>query len=326
MKRRIAIARALCGFVPAALSLPASAADGEPRRIGWMATQTRAVQQPFVDAFAARLEARGYRIGRDFVMVGRFGDNNLQTLPAVARELVALQPAVIVAVGSPCTAALARETRTVPIIMAYASTPVEIGLVASLARPGGNITGTTASQPEVAGKLLEVLRVASSSITRVAIFRNPDNLGIKTFSPYAEDTARRLGMVLHYIDLRRSEDLQLDQVDRFKPDALYVINDFVVVPLYRVLLQYALEHRLPTIGVGKFFAQSGGLLSLGPDLEEMDANVAEYVDRVLKGASPALMPVREPSRYEIVVNRKTAQAIGLPVSHELLLRTHEVIE
>ncbi|MBI5275599.1 MAG: ABC transporter substrate-binding protein [Burkholderiales bacterium] len=321
MKRRVLL-RAFAGVFACAPRL----ALAEPRRLGWLGTSTRDAQQPIIDVVMGRLDVRGWRLGRDIALVARFGNNRLEALPGAARELVALTPSAIISVGSPSSAAASRETRTIPIVMVYASTPVEVGLVQSLARPGGNVTGTTGSPPEVAGKLLEVLRVAQPTVARVAILRNPDNLGIRTYTQYSEATARRLDMTLKYFELRKAADLRLDDVAGFRPDALYIINDFVLIPLYETLLAFAREHRLLTIGVSRQFTEAGGLLSLGPDTDEMNDNVADYVDRVLRGASPATLPVREPSRYHIFVNRAAARAIGLPLSQELLLRTREVIE
>jgi putative ABC transport system substrate-binding protein len=324
MRRRTIVCSA--GGLAALAAAGARAADGEPWRVGWLGTSDSSQQQPLIDRFTRKIEARGYHVGRDLLLVPRLADNRLEALPALAHELVATQPAAIVAVGSSCAAALARQTRTVPIVALYLTSPVETGLVASLAKPGGNVTGSTANQAELAGKLLEVLKIADRRVVRVAILRNPDNLGIQAYSPHAAQTAQRLGMHLHYVELRRREDLQLDALDQIRPDALYVVNDFVVNGLLPQLLAYALERRIASIGIDRAFARSGGLLALGPDLDEMDGNIAEYVDRVLHGAAPALLPVREPSRYDLAVNRATARAIGLPLSQELLLRAQEVID
>ncbi|MBI5275596.1 MAG: ABC transporter substrate-binding protein [Burkholderiales bacterium] len=318
MKRRRAVVAALSAFPLAAAAVP--------RRIGWLSLGTAAGNEPLRNSVAARLGDRGWLLGRDWVLVARYAQNDLDVLPDAARELLAQQPELVVAVGSSAALELHRLTRTVPVVMWYAITPVQLGLVASLARPGANVTGTTGNQVEMSGKLLETLRLADPRIARVAILRNPETKGITYYSPYAARTATQLGMMLHYFELRRPGDLKLEDLDWVRPDALYIVNDVVTAPLVPALLQYALDRRIATISVDRAFARAGGLLALGPDLDEMETNLVDCIDRILRGASPSTLPVREPSRYWLVLNRRTARAIGLALSNTLLVRAEEVID
>ncbi|MBC5766244.1 ABC transporter substrate-binding protein [Ramlibacter albus] len=301
-------------------------AQGEPRRVGWLVTGKRANAEGFVNGQFGRLASRGWRLGTDLVLVPRFAENDLRALPALARELVATKPDIIVTGGSgPATAALG-ATRSIPIVVMYAAAPVEVGLVESLSRPGGNLTGTSAASPEFAGKLLDVLRSVRPSIERVAILRNPDNLGIQQYTPHAQAAAQRLGLKLHYFETRQPQQLRPEELDAARPDAIYVINDFVMGPLYATLARFALERRILSIGVDRNFVRAGGLLSLGPDQDEMEQVLVDYVDRILRGASPAVLPVREPTRFNLTINRRTAAAVGVTLTQELLLRAHEVLD
>jgi putative ABC transport system substrate-binding protein len=296
------------------------------RRIGWLTPNPQDIAQPDIDAVAARLTTLGYAVGRDVLIDARFADRRIERLATLAREVVAQQPEVIVAAGNAACLALMQVTRTIPIVIANANSPVESGLVTSLARPGGNVTGTTYNQLEIAGKAVEVLKVAAPRLRRVTIIWNPDGPGIQPYKPYADRAARALGVTLHYLDVRRAEDFRLDALARTRAEALYVVPDTSVIANFSALIRFAQERKLPSIAFSQVFVRAGGLLALTPDLRELNQNVAEYLDRILKGVKPADLPIREPARFQLIINRMTANTIGLAIPDELLVRADEVLQ
>ena len=323
MKRRATLAAALAWAGCAAAQFAAV----RPYRIGFLQHNDRAMGQPPIDNFIAQMRLRGFEPGRDFVLELRYGDRSPELIAQRARELVALNPPVIVAAASPAAHALAQATRIIPIVaFGLAGNAVDTGLVRSFARPGGNVTGSTFSQPEFAGKILEVLKSAAPRISRVTVIRNPSYPGMSVYSQHAERTAAEVGVTLHYVDVVRTEEFRMRVVEAGAPDALYVVPDYAVNPIQAEIAAFAIASKLPSIGSNRTYAMAGGLMSLDSDVEEMFGVAAEYVIRILtKGANPATLPIQEPTRYYLVFNRRTAEAIQFSMSQQLMLRVNEVI-
>jgi putative ABC transport system substrate-binding protein len=310
-----------------AAPLARAQAPGNIRRIGWLSLGTaNDLDNAYFGAFTARLKDLGYVEGRDVLIERRFADRVVERLPTLARELVALKPAVIVARPSYAVAAAMQATRSVPIVMLGVGAPVEAGLVASLGRPGGNVTGTTFNPPEVAGKLVEVLKAAAPRTSRITIIWNPDAPGLQAFKPYADRAAQALGIDLHYADIRRPEDFVIDMVARGRPEALYVVTDIAVMAHMVAINRFALQRKLPSIGTAKQFVEAGGLIYYGPDFSAMYERTASFVDRILRGAKPGDLPVELPTKYELVINKNTAQAIGFEPSKSFMLRVDRQVE
>jgi putative ABC transport system substrate-binding protein len=288
-----------------------------------------ALRQPALDvesALPSALRSLGYVERQNLAIEWRWADGTTERLDALAADLVRANVEVIVALLADAAASARRATTTIPIVMVAARNPVETGLVQSLARPGGNVTGTTYTLPETAGKVVEVLKEAVPRAKRVTILWNPDTPGMGLYKPHADRAAERLGVRLTYVGIRESEAFSRDRVVRSRPDALYVVPDPVVARHNEAIARFAAERKLPSIGTGKSFVEAGGLLYFGPDWRDTWRLTAAYVDRILKGGRPADLPVEQPSKFELVVNSRTAKAIGITMPPVLLGRVDAFIE
>ena len=309
----------------AATVAPAFAAAGSPFVIGWLCHHPREVGEPIIAPVLARLEARGVVRGRDYLLDVRYGDRDPRRIEQLARELASLQPTLVVAQGNAAAEALKRATHDVPIVAWGVNAPVETGLVASLAHPGCNVTGTTFSPPEMGGKLLEMLKVAAPAIRRVVVVINPGFSGATRYSPSGLRTAQALQIELLSHPVRHAEDFRIEALEAQKPDALYVTSDYALEKITPQLIAYALQRKLPSIGVLRRYATAGGLLAMGPDQDELEDNLVDYILRIADGAAPASLPMREPARLRVVLNRSTARATGVPLSQDLLVRVNELV-
>jgi putative tryptophan/tyrosine transport system substrate-binding protein len=316
--------RSLVQGLAAAMVVPAFAARS-PCVIGWLSHHARDTTERIIAPVLARLAAHGQVQGRDYRLEVRYGNRDPQRMARLARELAALQPTLVVAPGNAAAEALKLATREVPIVAWGVNAPVETGLVASLAHPGCNVTGTTFSPPEMGGKLLEMLKVAAPSLHRVVVVVNPGFGGVTRYSPSAMRTAQALHLELVSHAVPRAEDFHLETLEAQQPDALYVTSDYAVERITPQLIAYALQHKIPSIGVLRRFATAGGLMAMGPNQDEMEENLVEYILRIAAGASAASLPVREPARLAVVLNRSTARATGVPLSQELLVRVSELV-
>lgn len=296
-----------------------------PWRIGMLTMHDVAQGQVIVDMFATEMRARGLETGRDYLLEVRHGERSPELIEARAKELAALPVDLLVGGASAATTALGGATRSKPIVGLGLTSPVESGLVQSLARPGGNITGSTFNTVEVGAKVLEILLVAAPGVRRVAVIRNPTFPGMNAYAQPVERTAQNLGLTLAYIGITRPDDFRPEELERARPDALYVVNDYAVGPIQPNLAAYATARRLPSIGVHRTFTQAGGLLSLNADSKENFVAGADYAIRILQGADPASLPIQAPTRFQLVFNRRTAEAIGFVAPRELMLRVNEVI-
>jgi putative ABC transport system substrate-binding protein len=266
--------------------------------------------------------------GQNIVVMARWAEGNFERLPALAADLVRVPLDVIVAGGNAAIAAAQQATRTIPIVMFDGTDPVGTGFIASLAQPGGNITGTVSGEPEIAGKLLEVLIEAVPHARRIAAIFNPTRPGLRAYAQESIVAERALDVTVQPVEVRRPRDVETAFLHLLhdRPDALYVVGDPVVTMRRQEILDFAARHRLPAIYTGRPFVDAGGLMSYGPSLRDMAHRTAVFVDKILKGTKPGDLPVEQPMKFELVINLKTAKALGLTIPPTVLFRADEVIQ
>jgi putative ABC transport system substrate-binding protein len=298
--------------------------------IGVLMGVTPASEAPKLGVFREALKGLGHIEGQTIAIEPRYAESHPNRLPMLAREMVARAPAVIVCVGRQETVALQAVTQTIPIVFIQVHNPVEMGLVATLARPGGNTTGFTQMSAELDSKRLGLLHEIAPAVSRAAFLIDPIlTPGLAKRFADAEAAARTLGIALRRIDAATPAELTaaLATVDAASGEALLVQNDPMLAGTERSrIVDFAVAHRVPTIWEAKPNAAAGGLLSYGPDTIENTLLAAGYVDKILKGAKPADLPVQQPVKFELAINLKTAKAIGLTVPQSMLMRADEVIE
>ena len=310
------------------------AAEAQPAakvpRIGYLALNP-AANPHLHEAFRQGLRDLGYVEGRNVVIEYRDAEGKPERLPALAAELVALKVDVLVA--QPTVAALAAKqaTRTLPIVFPVAADPVASGLVTSLARPGGNITGLTILAPEMVAKGLELLKQAVPGVSRVAVLWHPGAFPermAKDMRKEAEVAARALGVRLQFLETRGPDDFDraFSEMTRARADALTVLGGSMFVSERRRLVDLAAKNRLPAVYTSRESVDAGGLMAYGPSIPDLFRRAATYVDKILKGAKPADLPVEQPTKFELVINLKTAKALGLTIPPSLLARADQVIE
>jgi putative ABC transport system substrate-binding protein len=277
------------------------------------------------EALRQGLRDLGYVEGKNFVFEYRYAEGRSERLPGLAADLVRLKVDLIIAPGD--VAKVAREaTGTIPIVMMSSDDPVRAGYVASLARPGGNVTGVTFIFDELAGKRLELLKEAVPAITRVAVLWNPTHVDNEFQEMQA--AARTLGLQLQSLELRAPSDLDgaFQAASRGRAEALTVTPSRLTAFLRTRIVALAAKGRLPVISGWREFAEAGGLLTYGPNRSEGARRAAAYIDKILKGAKPADLPVEQPTRFELVVNLKTAKALGLTIPQSIMVRADQVIQ
>jgi putative ABC transport system substrate-binding protein len=267
--------------------------------------------------------------GRNIYIEPRFSDNDFKQIPQSAHELVALNPDVIFAITTPAVKALQLETRTIPIVFQAVSDPVGAGIVSSLARPGGNATGLLFYQESIAGKWIGMLKEISPSMTRVALIANPKAFTYDYFVRFSKIVAPTLGVDLvptpiegNVIDIERN----IEAFAHLPNGGLFVPVDTSTLPYRDLIVSLAAQYRVPAVYAARSFVVAGGLMSYGIDPIEQYRQAASYIDRILRGANPADLPVQAPTKYETVINLKAAKEIGLTVPPTLLARADEVIE
>jgi putative ABC transport system substrate-binding protein len=276
-------------------------------------------------AFREGLHALGYVDGRNIAVIPRWAAAS-QRFSDLAAEVVRNHVDVIVTQGTPAAQAAKRATSTIPIVMATSGDPVALGLVASLARPGGNVTGNTILTPDLNGKRLELIRELVPGISRIAVLANPTNPITAVDLKAAEAAARGLGVSLHVVEIRAQNDFEraFKAATESRAGAMLVFADPFIVANRARVANLALGSRLPAVGISGF-AEVGGLADYGPDLPAMFRRAAAYVDKILKGVKPADLPVEQPTRLELVINTATAKALGLQIPPAVLLRADRQI-
>jgi putative ABC transport system substrate-binding protein len=296
-------------------------------RIGWLGVDPDGASH-LRAAFLEGLRDLGYVEGRNLVVEFRYTGRTLERIPAVATELAALGLDVIVAGTTPNALAAKHATRSIPIVFAAASNPVASGLVTSLARPGGNVTGLSFLDPELVGKQLELLKQALPRISRVAVLWQPGERPETDMLKGAEVAARALGVRLHFVETGGPNDLDraFSEATKARAGALAVVPTGMFLFERRRLVDLASSHRLPTVWPFREAVDVGGLMSYAPHLPDLFRRAATYVDKILKGARPGDLPVEQPTKFELVINLRTAKALGLTIPPAVLARADRVIE
>ena len=315
----------------AAWPLATRAQQGERiRRIGLLMDYAAddPAAQARVLALAQALAQLGWTDGRNVHTDIRWGAGDTERIRRYAAELVALAPDVILAVGSPATGPLLQATRVIPIVFVQVADPVGAGFVASLARPGGNATGFMVYEYGIGAKWLELLKEIAPSIKRVAFLRNLSTPASSGVFGVIQASASSLGMEVSPINVRDAGEIERDMTafTRFANSGLIVVEIPLTVLHRDLIITLAAQHRLPTVYTDRVFVTAGGLMSYGPDRVDQYRRAAGYIDRILKGEKPSDLPVQAPTKYELIINLKTAKALGLELPATVLARADEVIE
>ena len=301
---------------------------GKVHRIGVLETISTTLNVANFYALREGLRQLGYAEGQNLVIEYRSADGRDDRFPGLARELLALKVDVIVTRGTPAAKAVKNATSTVPVVMTASGDPVGVGLVTSLACPGGNITGLSAIVGELAPKRLELIREIVPGLARIAVLANTSNDAVRRDWARIETAARSLGVQSQLLDLRESDALgpTFDDASARRADALVVVIDAITQANQQRIVDLAMKHRLPAIYSSREFVDAGGLISYGVSYPDLYRRAATYVDKILKGTKPADLPVVQPTKFELVINLKTAKALGLDIPPKLLARADEVIE
>jgi putative tryptophan/tyrosine transport system substrate-binding protein len=318
------------GFVGSAAAWPLAARAQQPARvarIGILGLASADGAAPYVNAVRSGLRDLGYIEGKNLIIEYRFGDGKYDRLPDLADQLVHLNVDVLVTFAAPGTQAAKSATVTIPIVMAVTADAIGTGLIASLAHPGGNVTGTTVLNPQLMAKRLELLKEIVPATTQAAVLLNPGNAANGPVRHAMEMTAQALKMGLHPFELSDSGELEsvFGAMANSKIDALVVHDDQVLIAAAPVIATLAAKQNLPSCGFLEF-AAAGGLSAYGVNFVELCRRAAYFVDRILKGTAPSDLPVEQPTKFELVINSKTAKALGLTIPGTVLARADEVIE
>jgi len=313
--------------LPLAVGAQASKA-GRTVTIGYLGNSSPSLESNLVDAFREGLRQHGYVEGQNLVIKYQWAEGHEERYAGLARELVRLKPDVILTAGTPGTLAAKQATRSIPIVAASAGDPVAAGLVSSLAKPGGNVTGLSTLGPELEGKRLELFKQAVPNLSRVVALLNPDNPFTTIAWKATQSAAKILGVSLQPVEAGNLNDLDvaLATIKKARPDGLIVVPDRVLLAYRAPIVQFIATNGVPGMFPFPEFAQEGGLMAYGPDYTDVFRRAATYVNKILKGAKPADLPVEEPTKFELVINMKAAKALGLTIPQSLLVRADRVIE
>jgi putative tryptophan/tyrosine transport system substrate-binding protein len=297
-------------------------------QIGFLEGGPRSAHTSRMEAFRQGLRELGYEEGKNIVIEWRFGDGKIDSLSAVATELVGLKVAVIVTGGTGPTRATKEATSTIPIVMAQDNDPVVSGIVASLARPGGNITGLTNFAPELSSKRLEILREVIPKLSRVAVLGSSTGPSYGIVMRELELAANVLGVKLQYLDILEPKDVEtaFRAAAEERADGVTTFASAMVVSQRAQIVELAAKNRLSGIYHNSQFSEAGGLMFYGVNVLDLDRRAATYVDKILKGAKPADLPIAQPTKFELVINLKTAKQIGLTIPPNVLARADRVIK
>jgi putative ABC transport system substrate-binding protein len=308
----------------------ASFAQSQPAkipRIGFLGIDSASKHAAYVEAFQARLRELGYVEGKNVIVDFRWAENRSDRIPELAAELVALKVDVLVTYSTPGTLAAKRATTTIPIVMAVSGDPVPRGIVASLAHPGGNVTGSAIFGPQLMAKRIELLKETMPQLKRVAVLLNPKNPGIGTVLKAIEATASSLKMELHRFDVQGTDEFNdtFSAIAKKRIAAVVVWEDSLFTGNTKTIADLAIKHRVTSIGFREF-GESGGMIGYGENIPELFRRAAVFVDKILKGAKPADIPVEQATKFELIMNMKTARTLGIKIPQSILVRADRVIE
>jgi putative tryptophan/tyrosine transport system substrate-binding protein len=301
---------------------------GKPARIGRLSPNSLETDVPHLDAFRKGLRELGWVEGQDFAIETRFAGGNPDRLPELAAQLVRERVDLILAGSTPGVLAAKGATTAIPIVMVTTGDPIDSGLVASLAQPGGNVTGVTALGQALSAKRLELLKEAVPGVTRVAVLTSPGSPYTGPFLKDRANLAQALGLRLQVVEAREPSTFEraFAEMARERAGALMVFTDAILINHRRRLVELAAKHRLPAVYPDREFVNDGGLMFYGASLVDMYHHAAVYADRILKGAKPASLPVEQPTKLELVINLKTAKGLGLTIPPSLLAKADHVVE
>ena len=319
----------LLGGVVAATPLAASAQEARKLpRIGFLGNSTATLEANLVGPFRDGLRDLGYVEGRNILIEYRWAEGNYERFPSLIAELIALKADVIVTAGTPAAVAVKKATASIPLVMVAVGDPVGTGLVASLGRPGGNATGLTSIAPELEGKRLELLKEVLPKVSRVAVLWNPANAYQIGSEKEVQAAAKVLHILVASLPVRNREQLgnALAAISREHADAVLVLADRLFLHNRERIADFVITNRLPAMNAYRELVEAGGLISFGPSYAVMHRQAATYVDKILKGAKPADMPVEQPAKFELVINLKSARALGITIPQSVLARADEVIQ
>ncbi len=312
-----------------ALGFPAQAQQsGKVIRIGFMGATSPSIEKSRIDAFQQGLRELGYVEGKNIVVEYRWAEGKIERLPGLAAELVRLKVEVIVTGGSTSSRAAKEATTTIPIVMAQVNDPVGSGFVASLARPGGNITGLSVMAPELSGKRLELLKEIIPTLSRVAVLGDSNAPGNTQALREVEGATRAFKVQLQYLDILGPKDIEIAfrAATKGRAQAVLVLASPVLISQRRQIADFAVKSRLPAIYPSAEFVEDGGLVSYGTSIADLYRRAATYVDKILKGRTPADLPVEQPIKFEFIINLKAAKQIGLTIPPNVLVRADRVIK
>jgi putative tryptophan/tyrosine transport system substrate-binding protein len=328
MDRRTFVGAVAGALLTLPLAIEAQQA-GKVLRIGFLSLNSAEELKPRLAALRQGLRERGWVEGQNIVIELRFAEGKVDRLPVLVAELIRLKVDIIVTTSSATTGAAKDATKSIPIVMAVSADALGEGLVTSLAHPGGNITGMTfLVGPEIAGKHLELLKEVAPAASRVAVLTNPTNRSHATLMRELTAAARAFGVQLQVLDARSPDQLDsaFAAMTRERAAALLVLTDAVFVGQRQRVADLAARSRLPAMYYQREFVDAGGLISYGASLSDMFRRAATHVDKVLRGAKPSDIPIEQPTKFELVINLKTAKALGITIPQSLLLRADEVIQ
>jgi putative ABC transport system substrate-binding protein len=318
--------RTFCSML---LALPFLARAQQPAKISRIGRLffSASAEVARLEAFGRGLRELGYVEGKNIVIENRFADGKIDRFPALARELVSLKVDVIVTGGGTATRAAKDATATIPIVMTQDPDPVGSALVASLARPGGNVTGLSSFGPELSGKRLEILREVVPKLSRVAVLGNSTNPAYPQVMGELEAAAKALGVKLQYLDVLDSKDIEpaFRAASKGRANGVLTLATPILLSQRTQIVELAVKNRLPAIYHIGLLVDDGGLMYYGVDLLDLDRRAATYVDKILKGGTPADLPVEQPIKFEFIVNLKAAKQIGLTIPPNVLVRADKVI-
>jgi len=328
MMNRRTFARLAVGALVGGALAAAAQPTGKVWRIGYLAKGVRPPDGKAPVPLRNALQALGYGESKEIVFEGRWGDVRSERLPGLAAELVAAPVDLIVALGGEGAAAARQASSTIPIVVLNAGDVVETGLVSSLAHPGGNVTGVNDQSAVLSAKRLELLKELVPAATRVAVLWNANDRAMTLRYREIEKAARTLHVGIEPLGVREPDDFDvaLSAMNKSRPDAMMMVTDALTVLNRQRIIDYAAAHRIPTVYEYGYLVEAGGLMSYGGDMAENFKLAAEYVSKILKGAKPGELPVQQPNRYFLVINLKTASALGIRIPQSLQLRADQVIE
>ena len=328
ISRRAFVASLTGGFLAAPLATGAQQAGRLPR-IGYLGASSPTLEPEILEAFRQGLRDLGYVEGQSIAIEYRWAEGHEDRLPELATELVGLKVDVIVTTGTPGTLAAKRATQTIPIVMTATGDPLRSGLVTSLARPGGNVTGFSTLRSELEGKRLDLFKQTFPRFSRVAMLWDSANPSTKFYLPHIEAAARASHVTLQpAVAVRRVEDLDraFAAIARGHADALFVVSGRSLLAERGRIVEFAAKSRLPAIYPYREYVETGGLMSYSANYPDLYRGAALYVDKILKGAKPADLPVQQSARFDLAINLKTANALGLTIPPSLLTRADQIIE